>query len=720
MFRALGAVSGQGLERLYGGPRAAIARSLEGQLQAAPLSYLAVVDARGHTLAGAGRLPASLALVDAARGGPVLSNVVHAGGGAPTIEFAIPFGPPQAGRALVEGVPLGIISSFLSDYFGQLRGGAGLALTDRRGAVLLRQGRISLSGVTSMTRFGTAAAVPGTPWTLRLEADRALVLAGANRLSWLPWLLLFGLALVAVIGIGLFRRMVIYMHRQRESNVALRESREQIGNIVEALEEAVILHHADGRTELLNASAKAIFDPVAPGWDLLDDTGEPLDERDTPIQRVLGSGLAQRGTIGLKLRDGSRRWLALRARPLVRPGEQGPHAVVASCIDVTEQREIELQLADVAERDPLTRLWNRRHFETALAEQLARCRRYEDRAVLLRVNLHGFTQVNDRFGQLVGDDVLRAVADGLSQRLRASDCASRLGGDEFALLLLNVEQHQALEIAVEVAKRLRKFVREQLNADVSLSLRSGAVSLDRQSGLVPDALAAAHRALALDKQRPSRSSAPSDEPAASAATSIPTWTTQAPHLSSLRVFLTAVEARDQYTAVHSRKVVKLARAVARRLGLDDAQLREVESVALLHDLGKIAMPDAILRKPGPLTEHEQALMRQHPIVGAQMVSSIPELEHLDPAIRAEHERWDGTGYPDGLAGLAIPVTSRIVFVCDAYHAMTSDRPYRRALTPEAAITEIANESGRQFCPSAAGALLHLLQGEAGKAPQAAR
>jgi len=720
VFRALGASSGQDLEGRYGGARSDVARSLARELPVSHLSYSAVVDARGGTLAGVGRLPGSLALAGAARGGLLLSDVVHAGG-APVIEYAIPFGSRGTRRALVEGVPLGIVASFLTDYLARLRGGAGLALTDRNGAVLIRQGRISPAGTTSSKRFGTAAAVPGTPWTLRLEADRAIVLAGVNHLRWLPWLLLLGLALAAVTGVRFYVRMLTSVSRQRQANVALHESREQITNIVQALEQGVILHHADGRTELLNASAKELFDTdadtldgMAPGWELLDDAGAPLAEGITPIQRVLGSGSAQRGVIGLERRDGSRRWLTIRARPLVRPGEERPHVVVASCTDVTEQHELELQLADLAQRDPLTGLWNRRRFEDDLAKQLARCRRYDDRAVLLVLGFDGFKQVNGRFGHLAGDEVLRALADGLSRRLRASDNAARIGGDEFALLLLNVEEEQAREMASEVAARLTEFVHEQLDAHIGISLSMGVVLLDREAGGAPDALAAADRAMDIDKRRPSRTSPPGDEPATSTDQSIPTWTAPPPHLSSLRVLLTAVEARDQYTAVHSRKVVTLARTVARHLGLDGWQVSEVESAALLHDLGKIAMPDAILRKRGPLTEHEQLLMRQHPVVGAQMVSSIPELEHLAPAIRAEHERWDGRGYPDGLAREAIPLASRITFVCDAYNAMTSDRPYRRALSHEAAIIEITDESGRQFCPSAAGALLAVLQADTAK------
>jgi diguanylate cyclase (GGDEF)-like protein len=179
-------------------------------------------------------------------------------------------------------------------------------------------------------------------------------------------------------------------------------------------------------------------------------------------------------------------------------------------------------------------------------------------------------------------------------------------------------------------------------------------------------------------------------------------------LASLRALLAAVNARDSYTGGHSRQVVTLARAVAARLGLDDAAINEVEHVALLHDLGKIAVPDAILRKRGPLTEHEQLLMRQHPVVGGEIVASVPELAHLAPAIRAEHERWDGAGYPDGLAGEAIPIASRITFVCDAYHAMTSHRPYRRAMSPARARDEIERSAGTQFCPMGAAALLEVL------------
>ena len=147
-----------------------------------------------------------------------------------------------------------------------------------------------------------------------------------------------------------------------------------------------------------------------------------------------------------------------------------------------------------------------------------------------------------------------------------------------------------------------------------------------------------------------------------------------------QALIAALNARENYTAEHSEAVLALALEVAEEMGLEGADAAEVGQVALLHDIGKVGVPDAILQKRGGLTAPEWEVMREHPVIGARIVSAIASLAHLAPAVRAEHERWDGLGYPDGLAGEEIPLASRICFICDAWHAMTSDRPYRRALT----------------------------------------
>lgn len=178
--------------------------------------------------------------------------------------------------------------------------------------------------------------------------------------------------------------------------------------------------------------------------------------------------------------------------------------------------------------------------------------------------------------------------------------------------------------------------------------------------------------------------------------------------ASVGALLGALEAKDGYSGSHSREVLELAAAIGLALGSSGHELAEIENVALLHDIGKVGISDLVLLKPGRLDEKEWREMRRHPVIGGEMVEKMTALTHLAPAVRAEHERWDGTGYPDGLAGDRIPLSSRVVLVADAYHAMTTDRPYRRALSPRAARQEIADHTGTQFCPRSAGALLTLV------------
>jgi putative nucleotidyltransferase with HDIG domain len=170
----------------------------------------------------------------------------------------------------------------------------------------------------------------------------------------------------------------------------------------------------------------------------------------------------------------------------------------------------------------------------------------------------------------------------------------------------------------------------------------------------------------------------------------------------------ALEAKDAVTSEHTEEVVRLAVAVAAELDLDLEAVRTVELGAVLHDIGKVRVPEAILNKPGPLDEAEWAIMRTHPEVGEQIVRPIQSLQAILPIIRHHHERWDGTGYPDKLSGRAIPVGARIVAVCDAYRAMTEDRPYREALGVDEARRELEEGSGSQFDPECVAALLRAL------------
>jgi putative nucleotidyltransferase with HDIG domain len=176
-----------------------------------------------------------------------------------------------------------------------------------------------------------------------------------------------------------------------------------------------------------------------------------------------------------------------------------------------------------------------------------------------------------------------------------------------------------------------------------------------------------------------------------------------------QALLAALEARDGYSGEHSKFVVELSTEVAQQMDLPEEEVARVRQVALLHDVGKIAVSDSVLRKREPLDEEERRAMQRHVEVGARMVASLEDLAHLAPAIRATHEHWDGTGYPDGLSGEEIPLATRIVHACDAWHAMTSYRPYREALSTEGAIEGLKKGAGGQFDPNVVFALLEVLK-----------
>ncbi len=182
--------------------------------------------------------------------------------------------------------------------------------------------------------------------------------------------------------------------------------------------------------------------------------------------------------------------------------------------------------------------------------------------------------------------------------------------------------------------------------------------------------------------------------------------------ATIEALSTALTARDGYTGSHSQETLGLVNAICDELRLKPNACEYVADVALLHDIGKIGIPNEILHEPGKLSDEQWEVMKQHPVIGERIVVTVPGLEEVARAIRHEHERWDGGGYPDGLKAGEIPLASRIVLVCDAFHAMTSDRPYRRAMSVEDARLELSRNAGTQFDPTVVGALLHVLdQGE---------
>ncbi|RLD16387.1 MAG: hypothetical protein DRI22_01315, partial [Caldiserica bacterium] len=183
------------------------------------------------------------------------------------------------------------------------------------------------------------------------------------------------------------------------------------------------------------------------------------------------------------------------------------------------------------------------------------------------------------------------------------------------------------------------------------------------------------------------------------------------YIGTIKALAHALEARDPYYQGHSERVARYSVEIARKMGLPQEQVENVRRAALIHDIGKIGVPDTILLKPSSLTKQEWEKIREHPKIGEEIVKPIDFLQNISPIIRSHHERWDGLGYPDGLKGEEIPMGARIIAVADSYDSMTSSRPYREALSREGALEELKREKGRQFDPHLVDIFLEILKEE---------
>jgi diguanylate cyclase (GGDEF)-like protein len=374
--------------------------------------------------------------------------------------------------------------------------------------------------------------------------------------------------------------------------------------------------------------------------------------------------------------------------------------------DITERRRLEdeLRLArgaaeTLARTDELTGAHNRRHFAEIVADALAAD---PDGCGLVLLDADHFKQVNDRHGHVVGDAVLVDLATRLRDALGPDDCLARWGGEEFAVLLRGVASDAGLE---ERAQRLRATValRAVVVADVSVRLtisagaaRSGS-ELDSLDALVEAADGCLYAAKRQGRNRVSLVADGPDAPRSE------------PEVIGVARTLALVSDLGQRSLqLHAGHVADLAARIAERLGLPDDIVLRCELGGWLHDVGKAGIPERILNKPGALDDDEWAVMRTHPVIGEDIVRNVAALREAAAAVRHHHERYDGTGYPDRLAGTAIPIEARIVAAADAYAAMTADRPYSAALTSEQATAELQRCSRTQLDPRVVHALLAVL------------
>jgi diguanylate cyclase (GGDEF)-like protein len=374
-------------------------------------------------------------------------------------------------------------------------------------------------------------------------------------------------------------------------------------------------------------------------------------------------------------------------------------AHLASALDNARRYEEALQLA---ERDPLTGLFNHRGIHRRLAGEALRAQQSDSQLSLIMIDLDDFKVLNDTYGHVAGDSVLRQVSDAIRSVLRHADLAGRVGGDEILLVLPNTGTAGARQLG----ERLRTALAERpyLTAEgepIPVCLSLGVATLPDDASSVTELIEVADALLYASKQQGGNST---------------TWSSTG---SAHRVrgsmgmtvadrLLDAVGARDHYTRRHSEDVVRNAVALGVELDLSEGSLRTLEVAAMLHDVGNLAVPTEFLRRPGPLTHEEEAVVRDHVSLGSELILDIPRLAEVVSAVSAHHERYDGSGYPAQTAGEDIPLLGRILAVADAYSAMTVDRPYRRSMTLAEVRKELLKNAGSQLDPGLVETFIQVL------------
>jgi diguanylate cyclase (GGDEF)-like protein len=361
-------------------------------------------------------------------------------------------------------------------------------------------------------------------------------------------------------------------------------------------------------------------------------------------------------------------------------------------------RALEQALQQGKDVDALTGLPSLRRFRTQLEMEAKRARRHGRALSLAVLDVDGFRAVNERHGFVAGDQVLSVVGEAVIDEMRAHDLSCRVSADEFAVLMPETEPPGAEAAMERVLSRLEKATVAPLG---SVSASVGVAAFGREQS--PAQLMAAAGA-AMDAARAAGGGRVVFGAAAAEAQDVGLRDA----VSALAVTLLE---RDRYTGDHSEAVVELAGAVSRGLGLDDDEVGRVQAAALLHDVGKVGVPDEILNKPGKLNDEEWLLMKEHTIIGERILRAIPGMGGVARIVRHEHERWDGGGYPDGISGDEIPMGARIILACDAYHAMISDRPYRQGMPHGEAVEELVANAGTQFDPQVVEVLVGALYGQ---------
>jgi diguanylate cyclase (GGDEF)-like protein/putative nucleotidyltransferase with HDIG domain len=369
---------------------------------------------------------------------------------------------------------------------------------------------------------------------------------------------------------------------------------------------------------------------------------------------------------------------------------------------IEELEAAKRQLAAQAERDPLTGLLNHRALHARLQTLLVVNPDTRHSVVLL--DLDGFRAFNDTYGHVVGDQVLKHIGEALRAATPQGSLTGRWGADEFLLVLPGADCAKARAIAQAARERLAEIpFRHPDGTPLPLRFCCGIADSHSAGSSAINLLAAADSALFEAKQ---------DGIGSTHLHIVDTTQAESGDRTAFTVLdglVTAIDRKDRFTRHHSADVAGYALMLGDALGLSQESLDALRVAGLLHDVGKIGIPDSILRKPGRLSPAEFEVMKSHVTLSAQIIHGLPRLQDVLDGVLCHHERWDGQGYPRGLAGEQVPLIGRIMIIADAFSAMTLDRPYRAGMSFEAALQEVERCAGTQFDPELAKLFVSLIR-----------
>jgi diguanylate cyclase (GGDEF)-like protein/PAS domain S-box-containing protein len=483
-----------------------------------------------------------------------------------------------------------------------------------------------------------------------------------------------------------------------------RATAEQFQRLFELSNDLIMAYDRDLVIRLMNPAVRNLlgYEPeevVGRDWSLV---VHPDDAADDYAQGAsdFESRSAKPVTVRCVTKDGRTRWFSWT-------GAYDPEDDLMLYVgrDVTGDVEHRTEMERQSRTDSLTGLANRRHLVDALHAELGRAAREGRAPGVVLLDLDRFKTVNDTHGHPAGDAVLMDVGRRLRRSIRSYDTVGRWGGEEFCVILPGLETEEELHRAAEHLRAAITVAPLGAGPELLLSVTTSAGGALAQPGLwsVEGLIDAADRALYSAKRRGR------DQTRLFSELTVEDLVAEEPEAIRLAQALAlSAGAREGIAETHCAQVADLAASIATTVGLPEATVMRCRLAGWLHDLGKIAIPDAILTKAGPLDEAEWAVMRSHAEIGESILRRIAGLSDAAPAVRHHHERYDGTGYPDGLAGEEIPMEARIVACADAYSAITVDRAYRAARSRHEAIAELRACAGAQLDPTVVDAAVSVL------------